>query len=136
EIGTETKILAKAMIKQIDRVMGDLVRQVDEFRRTGGQPICVAFVGVNCADRYTSYEGEREWPTDGRRHKHPSEEAEEAQRRLMSKAASAFDEFQILRFRATNTTPFPFGWLDYEQSAKEYAALLLRVSREYDRRFP
>lgn len=31
EIGVETKILAKAMIKQIDRVIGDLVRQTEEF---------------------------------------------------------------------------------------------------------
>src|SRR5258708_5241664 len=31
EIGAETKILAKAMIKQIDRVIGDLVRQVEQF---------------------------------------------------------------------------------------------------------
>jgi hypothetical protein len=31
EIGAETKIPAKAMIKQIDRVIGDLVRQVEEF---------------------------------------------------------------------------------------------------------
>jgi hypothetical protein len=40
-----------------------------------------------------------------------------------------------LRFRATNVDPFPFEWLDYDQTAKEYSALLLRVSREYDRRF-
>src|SRR5436190_1952811 len=135
EIGAETKILAKAMIKQIDRVIGDLIRQVDEFRRTGGDPICVGIVGVNYAAKYTSYEGEREWPTDGRKHKHPIQEAAEAERRLRSKAASAFDEFQVLRFRATNTAPFPFEWVDYEQTAKEYSALLVRVSREYDRRF-
>jgi hypothetical protein len=135
EIGAETKILAKAMIKQIDRVIGDLVRQVEEFRRTEGQPICVGFVGVNFAAGYTSYEGEREWPTDGKKHKHPVQEAAEAERRLMSRAASAFDEFQILRFSATNTAPFPFEWFDYEQTAKEYSALLVRVSREYDRRF-
>jgi hypothetical protein len=135
EIGAETKILAKAMIKQIDRVIGDLVRQVEEFRRTGGHPICVGFVGVNFATGYTSYEGEREWPTDGKKHKHPVQEAAEAERRLMSRAASAFDELQILRFCATNTDPFPFEWVDYEQTAKEYSALLVRVSREYDRRF-
>ena len=46
EIGTETKILAKAMIKQIDRVIGDLVRQVQEFKSTGGNPICVGIVGI------------------------------------------------------------------------------------------
>ncbi len=136
EIGAETKILAKVMIKQIDRVIGDLVRQVEEFRKTGGQPICIGFVGVNSAAGYTSYEGEREWPTDRRKHKHPVQEAAEAERRLTSRAASAFDEFQVLRFRATNTAPFPFEWVDYEQTAKEYSALLVRVSREYDRRFP
>ncbi len=29
-----------------------------------------------------------------------------------------------------------YEWLDYSQTAKEYGALLVRVSREYDRRFP
>ncbi len=136
EIGVETKILAKAMIKQIDRVIGDLRRQVDEFRKTGGNPICVGIVGVNSSQNYTSYEGSREWPTDGKKHKHPSQEAAEAETRLVSRAAPAFDEFQILRFRATNVDPFPFAWLDYDRTAKEYGALLVRVSREYDRRFP
>ncbi len=136
EIGAETKILAKAMIKQIDRVIGDLIRQVDEFKRTGGDPICVGIVGVNHAPAYTSYEGERAWPTDGKKHKHPLQEAAEAERRLIGRAAEKFDEFQILRFRATNVAPFPFEWLDLEQTSKEYGALLVRVSREYDRRFP
>jgi hypothetical protein len=45
EIGVETKILAKAMIKQIDRVIGDLVRQTEEFKKRGGTPICVGLVG-------------------------------------------------------------------------------------------
>src|SRR5437773_9663662 len=135
EIGAETKILAKAMIKQIDRVIGDLVRQVQEFKRTGGNPICVGLVGVNFAANYTSFEGEKPWPTDGKKHKHPIQEADEAGRRLSSRAAPSFDEFQTLRFRATNVAPFPFEWLDYEQTAKEYSALLVRVSREYDRRF-
>jgi len=64
------------------------------------------------------------------------QEATEAEQRLIRRAASAFDEFQILRFRATNVAPFPFEWVNYEQTAKEYGALLVRVSREYDRRFP
>jgi hypothetical protein len=136
EIGAETKILAKAMIKQIDRVIGDLLRQVEEFQKTGGNPICVSIVGVNCAPNYTSYEGEREWPTDGKKHKHPVQEAEEAESRLMSRGAPSFDEFQILRFRATNVAPFPFEWADYDQTAKEYSAMLVRLSREYDQRFP
>lgn len=32
EIGAETKTLAKAMIKQIDRVIGDLIKQVTHFK--------------------------------------------------------------------------------------------------------
>ena len=136
EIGAETKILAKAMIKQIDRVIGDLIRQVEEFKRTGGSPICVGIVGINYAPTYTSFEGEREWPTDGKKHKHPIQEAAEAERRLISRAADKFDELQILRFLATNVAPFPFEWADLEQTSKEYGALLIRVSREYDRRFP
>ncbi|PZR72558.1 MAG: hypothetical protein DLM52_12640 [Chthoniobacterales bacterium] len=135
EIGVETKILAKAMIKQIDRVIGDLVRQVEQFKSTGGNPICVGLVGVNFASRYTGYEGAVEWPTDGKKHKHPIQEAEDAERRVLARAAPAFDEFQILRFRAENTEPFAFEWVDYTQTAKEYGALLVRLSREYDRRF-
>ncbi len=135
EIGTETKILAKAMIKQIDRVIGDLIRQVEEFKSTGGQPICVGIVGINFAESYTSYEGQVEWPTDGRRHKHPIQEATEAEARIEARAKPVFDELQFLRFRATNTQPFPFAWVSFEQTAKEYSALLVRLSREYDRRF-
>ncbi|MEW6159204.1 MAG: hypothetical protein AB1813_17400 [Verrucomicrobiota bacterium] len=136
QIGTETKILAKAMIKQIDRVSGDLMRQAHEFRKTGGNPICIGLVGINSADRYTSYEGEREWPTDGKKHKHPSQEAAEAERRLLARAAPEFDEFLFLRFRAPNVLPFPFEWVDFQELTNHYAALLLRVSREYERRFP
>jgi hypothetical protein len=66
EVGVEAKILAKAMIKQIDRVIGDLQRQVQMFKKHGGNPICVGFVGVNCSTAYTSYEGRRRFPTDGK----------------------------------------------------------------------
>src|SRR5712691_8114856 len=71
EIGAETKILAKAMIKQIDRVITDLINQIMQFKRGGGNPICIGFVGVNHADEYTSFEGRRKYRTDGRKHKHP-----------------------------------------------------------------
>ena len=135
QVGAETKILAKAMIKQIDRVIGDLVRQVEEFRKVGGNPICVGFVGVNCAESYTSYEGERPWPTDGKKYKHPIQEAAAAEARLRDKALPSFDEFLFLRFRAANIPPYPFEWTDYGRTAKEYAALLLRVCRLYDERF-
>ena len=135
EIGVETKILAKAMIKQIDRVIGDLVRQTEEFKKRGGNPICVGIVGVNFSEVYTSYEGERAFLTDGRKYKHPLQEARDAISRLEQRARSSFDEFLILKFVATNTAPHPFSWVDEAQVMLEYSALLTRVSREYDRRF-
>lgn len=136
EIGAETKILAKAMIKQIDRVITDLINQVTQFKRGSGTPICVAFVGINFADQYVSFEGRKRWPTDGKRYKHPIQEAAQAEARLNDKARSVFDEFQILRFRATNAKPFPFDWVDLAKTEMEYSSVLTRISREYERRFP
>lgn len=136
EIGAETKILAKAMIKQIDRVIGDLIRQVEQFKRSGGNPICIAFVGVNHSSEYTSYEGRRKYKTDGRKYTHPFQEAPRAEELLVQKALSSFDEFQLLRFRATNVKPYPFEWVDRQKTQMEYGALLTRVSRLYERRFP
>jgi len=135
EIGAETKILAKAMIKQIDRVISDLLNQATQFRCRGGNPICVAFVGINFAERYVSFEGKKKWPTDGKKYKHPIQEGTQAEQRLKDKAQSTFDEFQILRFRATNAKPFPFEWVDLGTTEMEYSSVLTRVSREYDRRF-
>lgn len=135
EIGAETKILAKAMIKQIDRVIGDLVRQTEEFRKRGEHPVCVGIVGVNFAEQYTSYEGERAFPTDGRKYKHPVQEAIDAISRLQQRAQSHFDEFLILKFSASNVAPYPFSWHDENQTRLEYSALLTRISRDYDRRF-
>ncbi len=136
EIGAETKILAKAMIKQIDRVIGDLIRQIEQFKKAGGNPICLAFVGVNHAEQYTSHEARRRYKTDGKKQKHPYQEAPRAEELLIQKALPAFDEFQLLRFRATNVKPYPFEWVDLNTTVMEYGALLTRVSREYDRRFP
>lgn len=135
EIGAETKILAKAMIKQIDRVIGDLCRQVEMFRKSGGNPICIGFVGINRADRYVSFEGTRNFPTDGKKYKHPLQEAIEAEARLIADAKPAFDEFLIMRFKATNEPPYPFTWDNYQALLLEYNAMLTRVSREYDKRF-
>ena len=135
QIGVETKILAKAMIKQIDRVIGDLSRQVAEFKSVGGNPICVAIVGVNFATSYCSDEGGRSYPTDGLKHKHPFQEASQAEARLLQKAKPLFDEFFLARFMATNTPPYEFGWVDSSETQKQYAAMLLRIAREYDRRF-
>lgn len=135
EIGAETKILAKAMIKQIDRVVGDLRRQSQIFKQHGGNPICIGFVGINYADRYTSYEGRRKFTTDGRKYKHPIQESASAERRLVIDAKPFFDEFLIIRFQATNMVPYPFSWVDFEELQLEYNALLTRVCREYDKRF-
>ncbi len=132
EIGAETKILAKAMIKLIDRVINDLVNQVSQFKRGGGGPICV---GINFAEQYVSFEGRKRWPTDGKKYKHPIQEAAQAEQRLNEKARSAFDEFQILRFRATNAKPFPFEWVNLTTTEMEYSSVLTRIAREYDRRF-
>lgn len=133
EIGVEVKILAKAMIKQIDRVINDLRNQVVEFKKGGGTPICVGIVGVNHADKYVSYEGQsRAYPTTGRGgFLHPVHEAREAERRLQELASPAFDEFLVLRFKATNEKPFPFAWVDFVETMRDYAAALTRISSRY-----
>jgi hypothetical protein len=54
---------------------------------------------------------------------------------LRERALPHFDEFQFLRFRATNVPPYPFEWVDLTETAKEYSAMLIRLSRAYDERF-
>jgi hypothetical protein len=136
EIGIEVKILAKAMIKQIDRVINDLKNQVAQFKRGGGNPICVAVIGVNHADSTVGYEGDRPFPTTGKDgFLHPFQEAPEAERRLRLLAAPDYDEFLLLRFKATNAEPYPFDWLDYNSTRLDYAAALSRISARYQQRF-
>jgi hypothetical protein len=135
EIGIEVKILAKAMIKQIDRVIGDLQKQVAQFKRGAGNPICVAIVGVNHAQYTVGYEGDRAFKTDGKGNRHPFQEAAEAERRLTANAAPYFDEFILLPYIATNEPPFQFSWFNYTLTSQNYGASLVRISREYDKRF-
>ncbi len=136
EIGVEVKVLAKAMIKQIDRVINDLRNQVARFRHGGGHPICVAVVGVNQAESTVGYEGDRPFPTTGKGgFKHPVQEAAETERRLRTFAAPDFDEFLILRFKATNVQPYPFEWANYNETRLDYAAALSRISARYQQRF-
>jgi hypothetical protein len=136
EIGVEVKILAKAMIKQIDRVTGDLLKQITHFKRGGGTPICVAIVGINHAAYTVGYEGSRLTRTTGvGGYQHPFQEADKAEQRLRAEAAPAFDEFVALRYRATNEEPFGFEWVDYDETRQDYGAALARISREYQRRF-
>ncbi|MGB9147776.1 MAG: hypothetical protein WCC14_18255 [Acidobacteriaceae bacterium] len=136
EIGVEVKTLAKAMIKQIDRVKSDLVHQVRNFNLRAGSsnPICVAIVGINYAEITTSYEGDRSYRTDGRTFKHPIQEAEPARHRLEA-VRNDFDEFLVLRYRATNEPPFPFEWVDERDTVLDYGAALIRISNEYQKRF-
>jgi len=135
DIGIETKILAKAMIKQLDRVGTDMTNQAGEFRRFGGTPICVGIIGFNHATSYLSFEGDRIWATNGRSAPHPIQEAEKAERRLVDRVQSAFDELIVLRFVATNVAPYPFEWVNSGDTETHYAASLLRISREYESRF-
>ena len=136
EIGIEVKVLAKAMIKQIDRVINDLRNQVTQFKRGGGSPICIAIVGINQADHTIGYEGDRPFPTTGKDgFLHPCQEAPAAERRLRAEAASDFDEFLALRFKATNEPPYPFEWADYNATRLDYAAALSRISARYQQRF-
>ncbi len=124
------------MIKQIDRVINDLRNQVTQFKRGGGNPICVAVVGINCADHTVGYEGDRPFPTTGRGgFLHPFQEAPEAERRLRAHAAVEFDEFLVLRFKAINETPFPFDWVNLKETKLDYAAALSRISGRYQQRF-
>jgi len=136
EIGVEVKVLAKAMIKQIDRVINDLRNQVVEFKHGGGNPICVGIVGINHAESTVGYEGDRPFPTTGKQgFLHPYQEADEAERRLKSTAAPQFDEFLVLRFKAKNVAPFTFEWVDYNETRLDYAAVLSRISARYQQRF-
>jgi hypothetical protein len=136
EIGVEVKILAKAMIKQIDRVINDLCNQVVQFRKGGETPIAVGIVGINQAARYVSFEGkDRSYPTTGKGGApHPSQEAGEAGKRLRQLAAPSFEEFLVLPFRATNEAPFPFEWVDFGKTKLDYAAALTRISSRYQQR--
>jgi len=129
EIGAEVKILAKAMIKQIDRVIGDLYRQADEFHHKSAHSITVGIVGINFAEHYVSHEGDRRYPTDGKSgNLHPAQEAREAERRLLQ-AEDSYSEFIELGFRATNEPPYDFEWVGRAQ--ENYAARLVRILKEY-----
>jgi hypothetical protein len=133
EIGIEVKIIHKAMIKQIDRVITDMKNQVSEFKSHHGKPITVGIVGINCAATTASFEGPgRVYKTTGKNgYLHPFQEANEAERRMKTLAAPSFDEFLILRYKATNETPFPFVWDNPATANQEYGAILTRTSSRF-----
>jgi hypothetical protein len=131
EIGTEVKLLATKMVAQVDRVMTDLENQAEVFRSLNSRGIRVAIVGVNHADSYTGYEGKRVHPARFA----PSRESAEIIRRLEQRVRSRFDELIVLRFRATNSAPFGFEWVNETETRDLYASALVRLSAEYEARF-
>jgi len=122
------------MIKQIDRVKTDLVNQVRQFRKSNARAITAAIVAVNQASIYRSFEGSREFVTDGARYKHPLQETAAATRHI-EELRPEFDELLILPFQATNIEPFPFAWVDEQATRKDYGSFLVRLSRCYQQRF-
>lgn len=134
EMGIEVKILAKAMIKQIDRVKTDLINQVRQFRRSDARAVTAAIVGVNHATVYRSFEGTREFVTDGGKYKHPIQEAAAAIRHV-EELRPELDEVLILPYDATNLDPFPFAWVSEQATRQDYGAFLVRLSRDYEQRF-
>lgn len=137
EIGVEVKILQKAMIKQIDRVKNDLRNQVTEFRKKAGSrnPICVGIVGINYADYAVGYEGDRLHRTTGSGgDRHPIQEADAARDRL-KEIEPYYNEFLVLKHRATNEAPYKFEWVNEVDTRQLYASSLVRISNEYEGRF-
>lgn len=135
EIGAEVKILAKAMRKQLDRVCTDLTKQVAEFKKLGGRPICVGIVGINWSKSYTSFEGRKKFETNGKKYLHPHQEAVGAERDLVDRVKGSFDELILLRFEASNSKPFDFKWVNQADTENLYGAALIRISRDYESRF-
>lgn len=135
EIGVEVKIFSKAMVKQIARVENDLRDQVKQFQRRANNPVCVGIVGINYAAKYVSYEGDRAYPTDGVRDRHPIQEAAHVEQRLSLDLETTFDELLFLKYRATNEPPYPFEWVDPKETLLDYGAALARISDKYDTRF-
>lgn len=140
DIGVEVKILNKAMQKQIDRVVGDLEKQVKHWRRLNktGNLMSVAVIGINHADYTLGYEGPaRAWRTDGKKYANPADEAPKIIRRIRDDiiGPEIYDEVLVLNYRARNEQPFEFSWVDPAATQSAYAAVLKRVGVLYEARF-
>jgi hypothetical protein len=133
-IGAEFKIVATAHLKQIDRVLNDLTGSATSLKEKSANAITVGFAAVNYSERWTGLEGTRSFPVE-RKPPRALQESEETSRRLLEIARPAFDEFLLLKFRATNQEPFPFAWLNPSGMAADYGAALVRIANLYDNRF-
>lgn len=128
-IGCEVKIVAKAQLKQIDRVISDLDNFLLRVQQISQTCINVAVVGVNHEPEYMGYEGRRRFK--GRLSK--GETATVISR--LSQLTGRYDELLILSFKATNQRPFLFTWLNTQKVDLDYGAALTRIGQTYDQRF-
>lgn len=135
EIGIEVKIACKKMIAQLQRNVSDLKKMITHFWASNDRAICVGIAAVNFADHMISYEGERAFPTDGKKYKHPVQEAASFLQRLRAEVAASYDEFLELPFRATNEPPYAFSWVNSLKTQNDYAAILTRIGDLYNNRF-
>jgi hypothetical protein len=137
DCGVEVKILNKAMIKQIDRVVNDLEKQVKNWKTVSPDLVSIAIVGINWAPYTVGYEGDRAYKTDGTKNKHPYQEAPQAEQHIVQRVISQkiYDEVLILRYRATNDGTYAFAWDDDAKTKDEYRAALIRLSKEIEKRF-
>lgn len=131
DFGVEVKILNKAMIKQIDRVVGDLNKQVKEWKEISPNMISMAIVAINNSEYTVGYEGDRSYRTDGKEHKHPIQEAAAAEQHIKERVVNSciYDEVVLLRFKAKNEKPFAFDWVNENKTRQAYRAALIRLSR-------
>lgn len=134
-IGAEFKIIATAHLKQIDRVLTDLTGSAATLKEKSAQAITVGFAAVNYSERWTGMEGTRSFPVE-RTPKRALEASEETSRRLLQVARPAFDEFVLLKFKATNQEPLPFSWMNAKGTAADYGAAVVRIADLYEKRFP
>lgn len=134
QIGTEVKIIAKSRLKQIDRVINDLVGSAVTLKEKSPNAITVGIAAVNYSESYTGVEGEREFPIDSRPES-AVREADDTSGRLERLAASRFDEFLLFKFRATNRPPYPFAWLNERATAADYGAALVRIGALFEHQF-
>jgi hypothetical protein len=115
--------------------VSSLTDQAVVFRNGNPDVICVAIVGINYAPSYLAYEGERTQLTDGKKYAHPIQQAAAAEAKVRADLQGVYEEVIVLPFVATNQPSLAFQWANLTKVQNEYGAALIRISREYQRRF-
>jgi hypothetical protein len=129
-MGCEVKIIAKSQQKQIDRVISDLENFALRMKSLSEHAINIAVVGVNQESDYAGHEGERVF-----KHRLREQEPTVTMARLRDQLLGRYDELLLLPFRATNQSPYPFGWANATRAELDYGAALTRLGDLYARRF-